>query len=186
MANFKVKRGRKFFMGPRWNFFSRKTNEFNSKAYFHEDCNYRLAENYDQINKLSGQSFRVLPWFDKSEKKIRPGHHMDSVRFGWRCVDGENIELLSYVYIDGSRKHKPMGFVKLGSWVHLNFKETNSYYSFKIISDSGDAYVSKFKKKETRRGFLGLFIHRLYPYFGGKIAAPHNMTIEVKYLKKMI
>jgi hypothetical protein len=186
MSNFKVKIGKKFFWGPRWNFFKKKSQEFNVKAYFHADCIYRLTENYDQINKLAGESFRIFPWYDKFEGKIKPGHHKDSVRFGWRCTDGETIEIISYAYIGGARRQKLMGTVNVDEWVHLNFKETDSYYNFKVIAENGESFISKFKKEGTKKGFLGLFINRLYPYFGGKIAAPHNMHITLKYLKKLI
>ena len=50
--------------------------------------------------------------------------------------------------------------------------------------------VAKFKvkrnKKSFKNGFLGLFIHRLYPYFGGKVASPHSIRIDLKYFKKFV
>ena len=186
MADFKVKKGKNFFSGPKWNFFGRRKDEFNVKAIFWGDCKYRLTENYDQINKLTGQSFKILPWYDKVGKKFRPGHHKDSVRFGWRCTDGENIEILAYAYINGLRKSKTLAFVEVDSWVYLNFKETNNYYTFKVIDGDENSSIAKFKKKGTKKGFLRLFINRLYPYFGGRIASPHNMTISLKYLKKFV
>lgn len=186
MAKFKVKIGKKYFRGPRWNFFGKNKGEFTVKAYFWDDCLYKLTENYDQINKLTGQSFNIFPFYDKASKSWKAGHHKNSVRFGWRCIDGNEIEILSYVYIDGVRKHKKMISIKTGEWVHLNFKETDNYYTFKVVAEDGESAVSKFKKKETEKGFLGLFISRLYPYFGGQIPAPHNMRIDLKYLKRFI
>jgi len=186
MRNFKVKKGRKFFRGPKWNLFGKRESEFNIKAYFWRDCAYKLTENYDQINKLAGQSFKLFPWYDKFDKTIRPGHHKESVRFGWRCTDGHTIEIMAYAYINGSRRFKSLGFVEPESWFHLNFKETSSYYAFKLIDDDGNTSLAKFKKEGVKKGFLGLFINRLYPYFGGKIAAPHSMTISLKYLKKFV
>lgn len=186
MAKFKVKKDRKFFWGPRWNFFGTNNKEFNIRVMFHGDCVYRLSENYDQINKLAGQSFRFLPFYDKESNSIKPGHQKDSVRFGWRCINGIDIEIMAYAYIDGVRKDRMMLSISAEEWVSLNFKETDSYYIFSAISESGEAAIVKFKKNRTKKGFLGLFIHRLYPYFGGKIAAPHNMRIELKYVKKFI
>ena len=72
MAKFKVKKGKKFFWGPRWNFFKKKSGEFNVKAYFHGDCIYRLTDNYDQINKLTGESYRLFPWYNKFDAKFSP------------------------------------------------------------------------------------------------------------------
>lgn len=186
MAKFKVKKGKYFFNGPRWNFIGKNNREFNVKVYFHADCAYRLMENYDQINKLTGQSFNLFPFYDKETKSWKAGHHKNSVRFGWRCVDGETIEILSYAYIDGVRKYKLITSVNVNSWIHLNFKETEDYYNFKVIDENANVSLSKFKKNRTEKGFLGLFISRLYPYFGGKIAAPYNMEIELKYFKKFI
>jgi len=186
MGKFKVKRGKKFFMGPRWNFFGRYKKEFGARTYFWINCTYKLTKNYDQVNKLTGWSYNIFPWYDKSSKKFRSGHHKNSVRFGWRCVDGEQIELIAYAYIDGIRKQRSLMFVEVDSWINLGFKETDSYYTFKAIAEDGESSVVRFKKSSDKKGFLGLFIHRLYPYFGGRIPAPHNMTIEIKHLKKLI
>lgn len=186
MANFKVKKGKKFFWGSRWNFIGRNKKEFTLMVSFWDNCKYKLTENYDQINKLTGQSFNLFPWYDKIENKFKPGHHKNSVRFGWRCLDGEKIEILAYVYIDGVRNHKLMCSVETGSWVHLNFKETDNFYTFNAIDENGDSSMAKFKKNDTKKGFIGLFINRLYPYFGGSISAPHNMNMTLKYLKKFI
>jgi hypothetical protein len=186
MAKFKVKKGKKFFRGPRWNFFGRNKREFNVKAFFHDDCAYRLHENYDQINKLVGWSYNLFPFYDREEKKIKPGHHKNSVRFGWRCVDGETIELVAYAYIEGTRRSRNIIEVDTDEWVHLNFKETKYFYTLKAIKEDGESSVVKFAKVNTKKGFLGLFINRLYPYFGGKIASPYSMSIELKYFKKFI
>jgi len=186
MAKFKVKKGEYFFKGPKWNFIGNNKMEFNVKAYFWQDCTYRLTENYDQINKLVGQSFNIFPFYDKETKSWKPGHHKNSVRFGWRCLDGQSIEILAYAYINEVRRSKLITSIEVDTWAHLNFKETESYYSFKVIDEDGNVSISKFKKNITEKGFLGLFINRLYPYFGGKISSPHNMTITLKYLKKFI
>jgi len=181
MTKFKVKKGKKFFAGPRWNFIGIDTGEFNVRACFMDDCLYRLSENYDQINKLVGQSYRLLPFYDKKTGSWKPGHQKESVRFGWRCVDGLEIEIFAYAYIGGIRKEKRLLSVKPGEWVHLSFNETKSYYYFRAISENGDAEMLKFRKSKNKKSFLRLFIGRLYPYFGGKVASPHDMTIELMY-----
>ena len=186
MAKFKIKKYKKFFRGPKWNFIGRNKREFNTKTYFYGDCIYRLSENRDQINKLTGWSYKFFPFYDKESKSWRAGHQKDSVRFGWRCIDGEEIEIVAYVYVDGVRKSKSLFSVNQEEWVHLKFKETDSYYNFKVIKENGESSMAKFKKNGTRKGFLGLFIYRLYPYFGGRMPAPHSMTIELKYFKKFI
>jgi hypothetical protein len=186
MVNFKVKKGKKFFWGPRWNFFGIKKKEFNTKVFFHHNCSYRLHENNDQINKLCGQSFRIIPWYDKIEGKLKPGHHKESVRFGWRCVDEDVIEILAYVYVNGVRHFKSLITIEVSSWVHLNFKDLGDSYKLTAITDDGQVGMTIFKKQDSKKGFLGLFIYRLYPYFGGKIPAPHRMDIELEYVKKLM
>jgi len=186
MVNFKVKKNKFFFIGPRWNFFGIDKKEFNIKACFLDNCIYRLSENYDQINKLFGHSYRLFPFYDKINKLWRPGHHKNSVRFGWRCVNGLEIEILAYIYINGIRTDKKIMSIGTMEWVHLNFKETTDHYTFKVISENGSVGSFEIKKGGVRKGFLGLFINRLYPYFGGKIPSPHDMTIKLKYLKKFI
>lgn len=183
MAKFKVKKNKYFFFGPRWNFFGRNKKEFNVKAFFCEDCVYKLAKNHDQINKLTGWSYHLIPFYNERAKAWRPGHQLNSVRFGWRSVDGEEIEIIAYAYIDGVRKEKLMLSISTGEWIHLNFKEEENDYVFKAIAENGEISIVRFRKTSIKKGFLGLFIHRLYPYFGGKIAAPHKMTIILKYFK---
>lgn len=183
MIKFKVKKNKKFFSGPRWNFFEINKKRFDIKVCFRENCLYQLSENYNQINKLFGYSFKLLPWYDKFEKKIKPGHHKDSVRFGWRCIDGENIEIVSYIYIDGGVDYKPMLKVKTDEWTHLRFLEVDEYYVFVVITEEGETMLSKFRKRKTNNGIFGLFIHKLFPYFGGKIPAPHEMRIDLIYEK---
>ena len=184
MAKFKVKKGKKFFSGPRWNFFGINKGELDIDAVFWADCLYELTENYDQINKLTGQSYNIFPFYDKKSKSWKPGHHKNSVRFGWRCRGNIEIELLAYVYIDGVRKHKVLMSVPPYELINLKFKETEQYYLFEAFDGYGNKGNAKFKKNSTKKGFLGLFISRLYPYFGGRIAAPHNMRIDLEYLKK--
>ncbi len=184
MANFKVKKGKKFFWGPRLNFFTKNHREFHVRAFFMDDCKYQLNENYDQINKLTGQSYNLMPFYDRDTKSWKPGHHKNSVRFGWRCLDGERIEILAYVYIDKVRKDRVLLSIGTGEWVHLSFIETEEYYTFNALSEEGEGRIVKFKKNNTKKGFLGLFINRLYPYFGGQMAAPHDMRLELLYFKK--
>jgi hypothetical protein len=186
VKHFKVKKGNKFFWGPRWDFFKIKKNSFNLKVFFHGNCVYQLKDNYDQINKLSGESLRIFPWYDKLNKKIKPGHQKDSVRFGWRCINGRDIELLSYVYIDGSRVHKKICNIDVNQLVHLNFEYTEDYYIFRVLKDDGESFISKINKPRTKKSFTKLFTNRLYPYFGGAIASPRNMDITIKNLKKFI
>lgn len=186
MVKFKVKINKNFFHGPRWNFIGINKQEFNLKVYFWENCNYVLTNNIGQVNKLYGHSFNLFPWFDKKDKKWKSGHHKNSIRFGWRSIDSDKIELIAYVYVNGERAENVITTIRTEEWTHLNFQETAEFYIFRVIRQNGDSGLYKFRKSITKKGFLNLFIFRLYPYFGGEISAPHNMTISLKYLKKFI
>ena len=137
------------------------------RVYFFPSCTYRLSENYDQVNKLYGFSEGF--------------HHWNSARIGWRCVDGENIELLAYCYINGQRVIKPMIKCKPETWVFCNIQNKNSKYVFKALTPNNQSItvsVDKDKKFSVYNLFK-LFMYKLYPYFGGKIAAPHDMSLYI-------
>lgn len=184
MVKFKVKKGKKFFKGPRWNFLGLNRKRFYASVRFSDNCLYNITENVGQINKIIGHSYRLLPYYDKISGKIKPGHHKDSVRFGWRCVE-DKIEILAYLYVNSARMHQSLLKVRPGSWVYLKISETSHNYEFKAITDGGDSSIAVFNKGE-KKGFLKLFIYRLYPYFGGKVSAPHSMDIHIKYLKTFV
>jgi len=141
-------------------FFKKKLN---FRAYFWENCIYQLTENYDQVNKLYGLSQGM--------------HHNNSARFGWRCTDGKKIEILAYCYVNGERIIKPLLKIKPGEWAHCYLDVNEDNYKFKIIAQNGDAMVSTIAK--TTDFLLG---YKLFPYFGGKIPAPHDMRIDIKKL----
>lgn len=138
------------------------------KVYFSPSCAYkRLPTNYDQVNKLYGFS---------------EGHHQkNSARIGWRCTDGVNIELVAYAYVDGVNIRKPMIKVPTETWVLCNIQNQANKYVFKAISlknQSVTITIEKGKKTLLSR-FLKLFMYRLFPYFGGKIPAPNDMSLQL-------
>lgn len=148
-----------------------RTIVYSKRAYFTTSCLYRLNENYDQVNKLFGFSEGY--------------HHWNSARIGWRCVDGVNIELLAYCYIDGERIIKPLLACKPNTWVFCNIQNQDSRYIFKAFN-SKEKLASVVVEKNSKRSFYSffkLFIYNLYPYFGGKISAPRDMNIYMIPLK---
>ena len=137
------------------------------RVYFFPNCTYQLSENYDQVNKLYGFSEGF--------------HHWNSARIGWRCIDGENIELLAYCYVNGKRIIKPMIKCKPDSWVFCNIQNKNSKYVLKALSPNNQSITVSIDKdkKFYIYDLFKLFMYRLYPYFGGKIAAPHDMNLYI-------
>jgi hypothetical protein len=144
-----------------------ETTSTSMRVYFSKNCLYKLEENYDQVNKLFGFSEGF--------------HHWNSARIGWRCVDGENIELLAYCYVNKKRIIKPMLTCKPETWVFFNIQNKGSKYVLKaLVPNNNSITVSVDKdKKAAIYGIFKLFIYRLYPYFGGKIAAPHDMDLKI-------
>jgi len=142
-----------------------------ARVFFYPNCKYILSENYDQVNKLFGFAEGF--------------HHWNSARVGWRCTDGENIELLAYAYIDGVRIIKPMIKCKTESWVFCSIQNKGSKYVFKTLTLNNQSITVSIDKsnKLSVYSFFKLFIYRLYPYFGGKIAAPHKMELNLTKLK---
>lgn len=178
---FKVKKGKKFFKGPKFCFASFKKKNIQARAYFWNNCKYVLKENNTQINKLFGVSFNLFPFFSWEDKKFKPGHHKNSVRFGWRCKDGDKIEIVAYSYLNKELTTKVICEVDCNSWVYFMIEETEMCFRFKVI-EGDKSHMTIFSKGENKL-FSKLFMYKLFPYFGGRVSAPHDMRIDLKYLK---
>ena len=142
------------------------------QAKFDESCLYDLGnnDNYD-INKLYGFSTTYF-------------HQKQSGRVGWRCIDGKNIQLLTYSYNDSNRD--------LNDSEVLGEVKPNELFECEII-DNEDHYLYKFFKLnkkcelissaiDTKQKDWFLFHYKLRPYFGGNNPAPHDMKIWIKIL----
>ena len=152
-------------------FIKKETKMDSMRVYFLPNCTYQLSTNYDQVNKLFGFSEGY--------------HHWNSARIGWRCTDGEKIELLAYAYINGQRIIKPMITCRPETWVFCNIQNQPSKYIFKALDPSGNNITVSIDKpkKISIYSFFKLFIYRLFPYFGGSISAPHDMKLYLLKLK---
>jgi len=141
------------------------------RVCFSKNCTYKLTENFDQINKLYGFSEGF--------------HHWNSARIGWRCVNGVDIELLAYCYLNGKRTSKQLLICKADEWVFCSIQNKNSKYVFRVIVNENQVITASVDKdkKFSIYSLFKLFIYRLYPYFGGKISAPHDMDIQLIKLK---
>lgn len=139
-----------------------REREMRARVTFHKDCEYYLNEqDQHDINKLFGYSFGH--------------HHKNSLRIGWRYDrDRKQIEVVSYIYIDGVRQTE-----RHLAW--CEFEETYDMY----IENSED-YANMLVYNFT--GICVPFKSRLgvsYPlslYFGGNNTAPHDMHIDLKII----
>lgn len=146
---------------PRFSF-----NIISFKAFFEPNCIYTLNDIYKQLqhNKLFGVFF------------IHP--HFRSCRVAWRTIDGVNIELFAYVYDwewkylfkENKRQEVKIGICQPGEWIDLKIMRIKKGYLF----------IYKDEVIKVDANSHGLFWMNLYPYFGGKVPAPHEMTIFLK------
>lgn len=114
---------------------------------------------YD-LNKLYGFSDCGTP------------HHNNSARFGWRWFNNR-LEIHTYCYSNGARYSQFMTLVELNQEYEYSIKLIGNQYLFTINGVS----------ITMPRGCNGAGNkYRLFPYFGGDEAAPHDISIRIKEL----
>jgi hypothetical protein len=138
-------------------------DKFEFKAAFNSSNIYTLPE-HEQAdhNKLFGLS------------DCKQRHYESSARFGWRWYNNR-LEVTAITHRNGTwHLHEIMGVAEL-----------NKVYNFKIeISENKAFYIYTFnngtpvkmKRDCADQTMLGYF---LYPYFGGNVVAPQDMTVSV-------
>ncbi len=146
---------------PHFSITNKDTIEF--EACFDENCLYNLhtLDNFD-VNKLFGVSTSL-------------NHMEQSARIGWRCLNGADIQLFAYTHANWKIQEP-----RLIATVLPNEKFTCS------IRIEEKCFVFRFKKEETQRIVSVLktenkskIKYLLYPYFGGNIPAPHDMSLTL-------
>jgi len=123
-------------------------------------------DNYD-INKLYGFA---TTWY----------HLLQSGRVGWRCLDGKNIELLTYSYNDGKRENKEtdiLGTVKPNEWFSCTIEDLEYAYEYTFKKSSWTKKIVV--KADAKKKDWFIFHYKLYFYFGGNKPSPHDMFVTV-------
>ena len=138
------------------------------EAYFDANCLYDLkgGDNYG-INKLYGFTATYY-------------QHKQSARFGWRCLDGKNIQIVTYTY---NQETDILGTVKPQELFTCGIVdlEESYLYAFKKESKSSESFYHNAKQiLVSGKPDWFLFHYKLFPYFGGNQPAPHNMNIYIK------
>ncbi len=167
---FNIKKGKHYPKGIHLGITFKKYIKF--ICSFDKSCLYDLGDNdnYD-VNKLYGFS---TTWF----------HQIQSGRVGWRCIDGENIQIVTYSYNDGVRSLDDidvLGEVKPNeNFICSITDDEDSYtYTFEKVDDPNSYVIAKDKKQKD----WFIFHYLLYPYFGGNRTAPHDMEIYLRRIK---
>ena len=161
---------------------SEEVFSFEEVCNFDKTCLYIFGDEDDgDANKLFGVSLGVWPRI--KNWKFYPPHHINSLRFGWKCDwEQQKITIWEYYYQDYKRY----------SSKYICTIDTNKYYKFylKFNRDGGILFTVYDRNKDKDWVILmatsnirktGLKINRFgwkfFPYFGGNRRAPHSMFI---------
>lgn len=99
-------------------------------------------------------------------------HHENSARFAWQWFDNE-LQIFAYCYVNGERVEKYVATIPLNEYVDYSITLEDNAYRFQ---------VGKTEPVEIVRGnTCDRGIHYLlWPYFGGGIPAPHDVSLELQ------
>lgn len=135
-----------------------------AKVKFSSECWFPLREPDDYaVNKLLGWSFGY--------------HHKDSLRIGWRPSGGEGyIDLFFYIYRYGQRYERYFTTVACDTEYDLTLAigsrgSISASVGTSVVIMGGHYFL---ENDMPKLGYI------LFPYFGGKKTAPHNMSIELE------
>ena len=98
--------------------------------------------------------------------------HENSARFAWQWFNNR-LEIYAYTYVNGERQEQFIGVVEINEYNHYELALEDSHYVFKL-NNNEPVYMERAKVCLT-----GVYL-KLWPYFGGHIAAPHDVVIDIK------
>lgn len=133
--------------------------QLNVTAYFNESNLYEQPHQNADINKLMG---------------FNEGHPHDSARIGWKVINGQ-IYVYPYVHYKGKNlgAENPEGFLMpLRTPLLFCIKVIPGSYVFNL-----NGHWVTLPRNSQEKKFSGW---KLYPYFGGDLPAPHNMSFGIK------
>ncbi len=99
-------------------------------------------------------------------------HHDNSARFAWQWFN-DRVEIFAYCYVDGERVEAFVGTVGLNEFSDYRISITDGYYEFQL---NGGEPVRIKRGSVCERGVY----YKLWPYFGGTLPAPHDVTIAIR------
>jgi hypothetical protein len=136
-------------------------NELKFIVKFDSSAIYQTASAANQldVNKLYGFS-------DNNDD-----HHRFSARFGWRWSEN-GLHLFAYTYNTGEMSYEELGTISIGVEYSCSVKVTATNYIFTL--NDGSKTMPRSSTTPTAIGY------KLYPYFGGDEATPHDINIWIK------
>lgn len=143
---------------------SLQSNRLAFYAKFDKSCRYIFEETgfQDSKNKLLGFA------------DCNNLHHENSARFTWQWFNNQ-MEIFAYCYVNGERVEKFIGVVELEKENRFEILLTSEAYLFKL-NDQEAVSVTRGSTCD-----IGLY-YMLWPYFGGTLPAPHNMSLSIKMI----
>lgn len=137
-------------------------SELSFEAKFDESAVYDLGNVADQsqTNKLLGFS------------DCNCLHHENSARFGWQWFNNR-LEIWAYTYVFGERIEEYVGSVTLNVYHRYSILIDGDHYEFRL-DDNPVVNMKRGKICDVGAYYL------LFPYFGGHIPAPHEVTIAIR------
>jgi hypothetical protein len=141
---------------------SLQSNTLSFRATFNETAVYHFDDKgfQDSKNKLLGFS------------DCNSLHHENSARFAWQWYN-DQLEIYAYCYVNGAREEKFIGTVNLHQENRYQLRVTDNSYVFQLNNQEP---VSIGRGSTCDKGLY----YMLWPYFGGTIPAPHDVSIKVK------
>lgn len=96
-------------------------------------------------------------------------HMKHSIRLGWQCINNE-IVLYAYAHVGNTKGHVAVELCKVDvGWHYGEIAIMKGNYAV-MVDDSFCTIADKHQ---------GWFHYLLYPFFGGKDKAPHNVYFSI-------
>jgi hypothetical protein len=141
---------------------SLQSNSLIFDATFDVSAQYHFPEEsfQDSKNKLLGFS------------DCNSLHHENSARFAWQWLN-DKLEIYAYCYVNNQRVEKFIGVVNINEVNHYELSLRDDHYFFQLNHNEN---VSIERGNVCSTGIY----YMLWPYFGGTLPAPHNVTIQLR------
>jgi hypothetical protein len=139
-----------------------QSNTLTFYATFDYTAVYDLGDNALQTNKNKLMGF----------SDCNSMHHQNSARFAWQWYGGR-LEIYAYCYVNGARVEKYIGTVAIGSRNRYSIRCLQNHYEFSL---NGEEVVTIQRGDTCDKGLY----YMLWPYFGGSIPAPHDITLSIE------
>lgn len=138
--------------------------EETKEVTFDASCLYEPLDSEHDYNKLFGWSFGF--------------HHRNSVRVGWRS-QGNQIELILYVYEDGKRCDTdiPGILCDIGKKYRVTLRRIKDEYWLSVVDTESLLY--RFQWRPCSKTIKPTWGYKLGLYFGGQKPAPHTIKVTM-------